>query len=97
MKKSTIRISFFLFLGLWLVAGATFGQSQSLDSLPKTPSPRHYKRVDIFPAISYSPETKLTLGVIGIYYLDLRKGDFGTPLSNIDFLAVYTLSKQVLL
>ncbi len=84
-------------LWLWLVAGATMSQGQSLDSLPKTPAPRDYKRLDIFPAISYSPETKLTLGVIGIYYLDLRKGDRSTPLSTIDFLAVYTLSKQVLL
>lgn len=86
-----------MFLGLGLVASTVLGQSRSLDSLPQNPSSREYKRLDIFPAISYSPETKLTLGAIGIYYLDLRKGDRQTPLSNIDFLAVYTLSKQVLL
>lgn len=79
------------------MASAALGQSRSLDSLLPTPPSREYKRLDIFPAISYSPETKLTLGAIGIYYLDLRKGDRQTPLSNIDFLAVYTLSKQVLL
>jgi len=81
----------------WLLSAASSSQAQTLDSMPKTPVPRDYKRLDIFPAISYSPETKLTLGAIGIYYLDLRKGDRNTPLSNIDFLAVYTLSKQVLL
>lgn len=83
--------------GILLLAGSVSGFSQSLDSVPKDKPRRDYKRLDIFPAISYSPETKLTLGAIGIFYLDLRKGDPGTPLSNLDFLAVYTLSKQILL
>ncbi|MCC6459032.1 MAG: BamA/TamA family outer membrane protein [Saprospiraceae bacterium] len=55
-----------------------------------------HKRLDLFPAISSAPETKLTLGAIGIAYLDFRKGDPGTPLSTVEFLAVYTLAKQVL-
>lgn len=97
MRTSIVGVRLFLFLGLGLVASAALGQSRSLDPLLPTPPSREYKRLDIFPAISYSPETKLTLGAIGIYYLDLRKGDRQTPLSNIDFLAVYTLSKQVLL
>ena len=61
------------------------------DTLPPT-----RKRLDLFPAISSAPETKLTLGVIGIAYLDFRKGDPYTPLSNVEFLTVYTLAKQVL-
>jgi len=81
---------------LWLIVLPAFSQSQGADSLPKSASPRDFKRLDIFPAISYSPETKLTLGAIGIFYLDFRKGDKTTPLSNVDFLAIYTLSKQVL-
>jgi outer membrane protein assembly factor BamA len=99
-KKVSMQPSIFIrLLLLWigLFAGATFSQGQSVDTVSKPAAPRDYKRLDIFPAISYSPETKLTLGAIGIYYLDLRKGDRSTPLSNIDFLAVYTLSKQVLL
>lgn len=83
--------------GILLFTGSVSGFGQTLDSLPKTKPRREYKRLDIFPAISYSPETKLTLGAIGIFYLDFRKGDSGTPLSNLDFLAVYTLSKQILL
>ena len=84
-------------LGLLWLTGSISGIGQTLDSVPETKVRREYKRLDIFPAISYSPETKLTLGAIGIYYLDFRKGDPGTPLSNLDFLAVYTLSKQILL
>ena len=69
-----------------------FGQQEAPaeDTLKKD-----FKRVDIFPAISYSPETKLTLGVIGYYYMDLTKDDPNTLLSNINFLAVYTTAKQI--
>lgn len=56
---------------------------------------KEFKRLDIFPAISYSPETQLTLGVIGITYFDLSKGDLTTPISNLEFLGVYTLNKQI--
>lgn len=95
MKAPNVLLKQCLVLVSWLIVFPTF--SQTPDSLNKSLPSRDYKRLDIFPAISYSPETKLTLGAIGIYYLDFRKGDKTTPLSNIDFLAVYTLSKQVLL
>ena len=91
------RLFSVVLFGTFLLAGSISGFSQRLDSVPKDKPRRDYKRLDIFPAISYSPETKLTLGAIGIFYLDFRKGDPGTPLSNLDFLAVYTLSKQILL
>lgn len=55
-----------------------------------------FKRLDIFPAISYSPETKLTLGAIGIIYFDLGNGDAITSLSNLEFVGVYTLNRQII-
>jgi hypothetical protein len=61
------------------------------DSIPST-----FRRFDVFPAISYSPETKLTLGVIGYAYFDWRGGDLATPLSFVEFLAVYTTANQIL-
>lgn len=67
--------------------------SQSQDEITRD----KFNRLDIFPAISYSPETKLTLGAIGIIYFDLGKGQTGTPLSNLEFLGVYTLNKQIIL
>lgn len=72
-------------------ASAQDGSSVPVDTIPK----RVFKRLDIFPAISYAPETKLTLGVIGIKYFDLSKGDLSTPISNLEFLGVYTLNKQI--
>lgn len=57
---------------------------------------REFKKFDIFPAISYSPETKLTLGVLGFRYLDLAKTDPSTTLSYINFLAIYTTANQSL-
>lgn len=56
-----------------------------------------FQRLDIFPAISSSPETNLTLGAIGIKYVDLSRGDLSTPISNIEFLAVYTLNNQIII
>ncbi|MCU0368357.1 MAG: BamA/TamA family outer membrane protein [Cyclobacteriaceae bacterium] len=67
--------------------------SQDTTAVPKK---REFKKLDIFPAISYSPETKLTLGAIGIKYFDFSKGDATTPISNLEFLGVYTLNKQII-
>ncbi len=62
-----------------------------------TSSYRTFRRVDILPAISSSPETSLTLGVIGIKYFDLSRGDLSTPISNMEFLAIYTLNNQLII
>ena len=97
MEKPNVYLNLLLFTGFFLAAFPATSQSGASDSLAPVRPPRDHNRLDIFPAISYSPETKLTLGVIGIAYLDLRKGDRATPLSTVEFLAVYTLSKQVLL
>jgi outer membrane protein assembly factor BamA len=58
---------------------------------------RTFRSIDVLPAISYSPETSLTLGVIGIKYFDLAQGDPWVPLSNLGFLAVYTLKQQIII
>lgn len=60
-----------------------------------TTAPRDFRKIDLLPALSYSPETKLTLGVIGYYYFDLYQGDPATRLSNLSFLAVYTTANQL--
>ena len=70
-----------------LLGGILYAQ---LDTLPRT-----FRRVDLFPAISYSPETKLTLGVAGYYYFDLAKTSPATRLSQVEFVAVYTLADQM--
>jgi outer membrane protein assembly factor BamA len=97
MKRPTLLACLFFATSLFAGAFSLKGQSPATDSVPGTAPKRDHKTLDIFPAISYSPETKLTLGAIGIAYLDLRKGDPGTPLSNIEFLGVYTLAKQILI
>ena len=81
MKQFKVLISAILLTGML---------SAQTDSLP-----RAFKKVDLFPAISYAPETKLTLGVIGYYYFDLAKQSPATRLSNVNFLAVYTLANQI--
>lgn len=69
---------------------------QGTTPLPDSMQPPKARKLDFFPAISYSPETKLTLGVIGLKYFDFTKGDPNTPLSQLEFLAVYTTAKQTL-
>lgn len=54
-----------------------------------------YRKYDILPAISYAPETGLTLGAIGYRYLRLGK-DLPTRQSAIDFVAVYTTRNQII-
>ena len=70
------------------------GFGQALDS---TAAERSFIKLDLFPAISYSPETNLTFGVIGIRYFDFSKGDLSTSLSNLEFLSVYTLNNQIII
>ncbi len=55
------------------------------------------RKFDVFPAIGYSPETKLTLGALGYYYPDLKTEDSTTVQSYINFLGLYTFANQVLL
>ncbi len=54
-----------------------------------------FRRIDIFPAISYSPETQLTLGAIGYYYFNMGGTRELTRLSNVNFLAIYTTLAQI--
>jgi outer membrane protein assembly factor BamA len=84
---------YFLTIG-WLMAAILIAElAQGQDTL-KT---RTFRSIDLLPAISYSPETSLTLGVIGIKYFDLAQGDHAVPLSNLQFLAVYTLKQQIII
>lgn len=64
-------------------------------SLYAQPPKREFQRLDVFPAIAYAPETRLTLGVIGTYNMDFYRDDPNTRLSNLTFLAAYTLNKQI--
>ncbi len=71
--------------------------SLAQDSAALVQNDHSFRRWDVFPAISYAPETKLTLGVIGIRYFNFGKSVSTTPLSNMEFLAVYTLNEQILI
>jgi len=46
------------------------------------------------PALSYSPETGITMGFIGDYYFDLAKGDSSVSMSKVRLLTAYTTSRQ---
>jgi outer membrane protein assembly factor BamA len=71
-----------------------FSLAQQGQPLQKDSSQQKFRQFDVFPAITYSPETQLTLGGIGYYYMDLSREGRPANLSNINFLAVYTTAKQ---
>ncbi len=73
----------------------SMAQAQSTDSVALDTTTKPFRRFDLLPAISYSPETQLTLGVIGYYYLDLSEGDPNTNISNFNLLGVYTTANQI--
>jgi len=94
MLKSPAGWLILVWLFLFPLTGAGQGEIAG-DTTRAINDARLQRKIDIFPAISYSPETKLTLGVIGYYYLDLYRGDPTTQVSSINFLAVYTLANQI--
>ncbi len=51
----------------------------------------------ILPALGYTPETNLTVGGVGTYFFDLIEEDTLTPVSNLNFFAIYSLNGQLLL
>jgi hypothetical protein len=74
-------------MGMFIANG--FSQKADTDSIK-------FRISDIFPAFSYSPEPKFSLGALGYLYLDLKKEDPETVQSYINFLTRLTSNNQVL-
>lgn len=81
-KQALLIISISLFASLQILA-------QQVDSLKKRKS-----QITPLPAISYSPETGATIGVIGDYYFDLAKGDTTVSRSRIRLLTAISSKGQ---
>jgi len=60
-------------------------------------SKKRKSQITPLPAISYSPETGATIGVIGDYYFDLAKGDTTVSRSRIRLLTAITSKGQFIL
>lgn len=88
-----MKNSLFLLIMVGLFVNVTCSFSQEADTVKK------YRKYDLLPALSYAPETGLTLGVIGYRYLRLgKKYPYPeTKQSAIDFVAVYTTRNQILI
>lgn len=90
--KAHIYFIKMLVLIVLLIPATMWGQEEAQQEEAKKE-----KKLDLFPAISYSPETGLTMGGIGYYYLDLAPKDQTNRRSFVKFLAIYTTQKQMLL
>ena len=82
--------------GITLAWAQQVVEQDSVERLQEAENPQKKKKLDILPAISFSPETGLTLGVIGYYYLDIAPKDPTNRRSFVNFLAVYTTKKQTI-
>ncbi len=82
--------SVILIIMLIQLSGLTHAQTNTKKSTRQ-------RRIDIFPAISYSPETKLTLGALGYWYPNFVNQDTENVQSYINFLTLYTTANQILL
>jgi hypothetical protein len=89
IKKPLIRLQIIILLWIGIFITNGFCQTVESDSIK-------IRRLDIFPVVSYSPETKLTLGALGYLYPNLKTEDPETVQSYINFLALYTFNNQVL-
>ncbi len=89
IKKSVVNFHLILLLGIGIFNSNGFCQTAGNDSIK-------IRKFDIFPVISYSPETNFTLGALGYLYPDLKNKDPETVQSYINFLALYTFNNQVL-
>ena len=89
IKKSLVRHQLIIVLWIGIFNPNGFCQTTETDS-------SKVRRLDIFPAISYSPETNFTLGALGYFYPNLKTKDPETIQSFISFLALYTFNNQIL-
>ncbi len=71
-------LSFILIIMLVQLSVTIHAQTDKNDSTRQ-------RRIDIFPAISYSPETKLTLGALGYWYPNFANNETGNVQSFINF------------
>ena len=95
LSKFVLSISF-----LWLFSlSPTVSQSADDQSTESSPQPDSVKSRNgsflILPIITYSPETSLRLGAIGIYFFRGRSAPEGTQLSTIKLPLNYTLNNQI--
>ncbi|MEM7104144.1 MAG: BamA/TamA family outer membrane protein [Bacteroidota bacterium] len=83
------RIIFTILASIFMV-NFSIGQEDSTNTDRKS-------RIFPVPALTYTPETQLTLGGAMFYFFDLAKGDASANMSNLQALAVYTTANQVLI
>ncbi|MEM7374479.1 MAG: BamA/TamA family outer membrane protein [Bacteroidota bacterium] len=77
-----------------LFLSSTLLVAQSVDS---TASKKKDRKIVALPAISYTPETQFTIGVVGFYFMDFSKNEAGTRKSFIKPTLIYSTAKQVII
>jgi len=93
MQFSKISVRIFLMMGAMFLT--CLSNAQTLTENPVNDQNRK-SQITPLPAISYSPETGFTFGIIGDYYIDLAEGDSTVSMSRLRLLSTVTSTKQFL-
>jgi len=71
-----------------------FGQQTEADANLK--DGKRKSQITPLPALSYSPETGFTIGILGDYYFDLAEGNSAVSMSRFRLISVYSTNKNIL-
>ena len=103
MKSKTIQLQFVILFFLCFSINFSFAQDQRDQNTyqegvkkEKIVVPIYKNSLKFLPVIYYTPETHLAGGLVGIYLFKTKK-DSTTRTSNIDFAAIYTQNKQIII
>lgn len=83
-----MKIPFYIIIGLLTISTFAQAQETALDSIRKS------KRYGI-PIISYSPETSLRFGLVGIYLFRANNKNLNTQLSSLRTPITFTINQQI--
>jgi len=100
--KKILKLYSIAFLFIFFVVSNIFAQDQKDQNTyqeeikKKEIKPIYKNSLKLLPVIYYTPETHLAGGLVGIYLFKTKK-DSTTRTSNIDFAAIYTQNRQVII
>lgn len=87
-NMKAMKFPFYILLALIVLPFFTQAQETALDSIRKS------KKYGI-PIISYSPETSLRFGIVGIYLFRTNNKNLDTQLSSLRTPITYTINRQI--
>jgi len=81
---------------LLIFISSTFAFAQVNNNENNNSNTKRKSQITPLPALSYSPETGFTFGILGDYYFDLADGNTAVSLSKLRLISVYSTNNNIL-